>query len=184
MVRRIQLSIITLGIALVWFNRINAQEYKTLEIRNCQHEMRTITFQHQVDFFWKWAYGMGGADIAKQRILNFSPSYTVDSSFLRSQIAKIRKSVPPGFFNIHLTGDWFDDTSDESAIWFTVVLAKVGRSGDITPYAAYRVTFDGNNAHIDQQRMNPRIKNIEFIFDKPGLAKLSAQLKTLPRSDD
>jgi hypothetical protein len=158
----------------------SGQSYQTSEIRNCQHEMRTVTFEQHVRFFWKWVYGM--SDISKQNILHFAPSYTADTAFLRRQIEKIRKAVPADFIKGYPSGTWYDNQPDEPAIWFTVVFANEDKQGKVNVFAAYRITFDGNNAHLDEQRMQPRITNVEFIFDKATLAKLAGHLKTLPEA--
>lgn len=161
-------------------NNLFAQEYKLLEIRNCQNEMRTVTFQNQVSFFSRWAWGW--SDIRKQRILNFSPNYKVDTSFLQSQIEKIRLLIPKGFGSSYPSGFWYDNVPDEPSIWFTVVFVKQDKQGNISAFAAYRISFEGNNAHLDEQRINPKISNVEFIFDKAALTKLAQRLKTLPES--
>ena len=167
-------------LAITASHKVTAQSYETSEIRNCQREMRTVTFEQQTKFFWKWVYGM--SDISKQSILHFAPSYTPDTAMLRQQIEKIRKVVPADFIKGYPTGTWYDNEPDQPAIWFTVVFAKQDKQGNVTAFAAYRITFDGNNAHQDEQRMLPKITNIAFIFDKATLAKLAAQLKTLPEA--
>jgi hypothetical protein len=180
MIRTIWLLTIVSVILSLKADRLYSQEYKVLEVRNCQHEMRVFTFQSQVSYFWKWAYyDFHMPDIAKQKVLHFSSSYTVDSPFIRSQIEKIRKSVPPGFFNLKLTDIWYDNEPDDSTIWFTIIFAKKAVSGNIA-YAAYRITFEGNNAQIEEQRINPRIRNIEFIYGKVALTKLMDRIKVLP----
>ena len=173
----------TAGIGLIALTaslKGSAQSYQTSEIRNCQHEMRTVTFEQQVKFFWKWVYGM--SDISKQSILHFAPGYSPDTAVLRQQIEKIRKALPPDFIKGYPSGGWYDNDPDQPAIWFTMVFAKQDKPGNVTAFAAYRITFDGNNAHQDEQRMQPRITNLEFIFDKATLAKLAGQLKTLPEA--
>ena len=179
----LQIFAITLGMATLHYKPLCAQKYGIFEIRNCQHEMRTMTFDGQVKFFWHWASGMFHSDIQKQRILQFAPDYKVDTTFLISQNERIRNALPPGFFNFQpnaMGGGWYDNAPDEPAIWFTVVFGKKDEKGNITAYAAYRITFEGNDAHIDQQRMAPRITKLEYIFDKPTLSKLATQLKSLP----
>jgi hypothetical protein len=167
-------------LALTASLKVTAQSYQMSEIRNCQHEMRTVTFEQQVKFFWKWVYGM--SDISKQSILHFAPGYAPDTAVLRQQIEKIRRTVPADFIKAYPTGTWYDNEPDQPVIWFTVVFAKQDKQGNITAFAAYRITFDGNNAHLDEQRMQPKITNLEFIFDKATLVKLAAQLKTLPEA--
>ena len=88
--------------------------------------------------------------------------------------------MPADFIKGYPTGTWYDNQPDEPAIWFTVVFANEDKQGKVIVFAAYRITFDGNNAHLDEQRMQPKITNVEFIFDKGTLAKLAGQLKTLP----
>src|ERR1700761_1215031 len=135
----------------------NAQEYKILELRNCQHETRTVTFQSQVRFFWKMVFGM--SDINKQNILHFSPKYKADVPYLKKQIEAVRKAIPADFFSDQPSEAWYDNDPDESAIWFTVVFAKQDKQGNISAFAAYRVSFEGNNARLNEQRMNPQITN-------------------------
>ena len=119
------------------------------------------------------------SDIRKQSILHFAPKYVVDTAFLQKQIEKIRKSVPPDFISSYPSGPWYDNDPDEPAIWFTVIFAKEDKQGKITAFAAYRISFEGNNAHLDEQRTDPKITNVEFIFDKGALAKLAQRLKNL-----
>ena len=163
-----------------WHNDLSAQEYKVPMIRNCQHEMRIWTFESQVRFFWKCVYGM--SDLRRQSILHFAPDYVVDTTFLQKQIEKIRKSIPPGFISSYPSGPWYDNDPDEPAIWFTVIFAKEDKQGKITAFAAYRISFAGNNAHLDEQRTDPKITRLEFIFDKETLAKLAQRLKSLPEA--
>lgn len=70
-----------LAAMIIHGGQIHAQEYKVNEIRNCQHEMRTVTFQSQVNFFMRSVQGW--SDIGHQKILHFASSYSVDTVFLR-----------------------------------------------------------------------------------------------------
>lgn len=79
-------------------------------------------------------------------------------------------------------GQWYDNTPDEPAIWFEQLYAKEDKQGNMTIYAACRITFDGNNTRSDEQRTDPKISNIEFIFEKDKLGELVKHLKTLPIS--
>ena len=172
--------VICFGLPLLYTTPALCQEYKLFTIRNCQQELRTVTFQGQVRFFWKWAVGM--SDISRQTILLYSARYKVDTAFLRQQIEKMRQTLPKNFLSVHLAEDWYNNVPDTPGIWFTEALAQIDKQGHITIFSAYRVTFEGDNAQITEQRIDPKITNIEFIFDKATLAKLAAQLKTLPLS--
>lgn len=154
------------------------------ELRNCQGEMRTATFQSQVSTIWKCLIDM--ANIRTQKLLKFSPSFTVDTNWLESQINKVKKTLPPGFrkdlMGVNGIGDWFDNSPDEKAIWFTVVFCQEDKNKKIARiYAAIRIGFEGTDAHLDQVRANARIRNIQFIFDKDQLNDLSKTMKSSTR---
>ena len=59
--------------------------------------------------------------------------------------------------------NWYDNEPNENAIWFIQIFAQVDKAGTVKIYAAYKVTFEGDDARVDSQRSNPKIKNIEFI---------------------
>ena len=158
----------------------SAQRYNVFEIRNCQHERRTATFEGQINSFWHCA--RANKDISQYRILQFSPAYQVETAQLQKQVVQLREAVPNDFLNIHLRLDWRDNIPDTPGIWFIIVLTRIDQSENITAYAAYRITFDGTDARVEEQRMAPKITNVEFIFDKPTLVKLAKYLKTLPDS--
>ena len=71
---------------------------------------------------------------------------------------------------------------DEKEIWFMEVFAQKDGRGNFKVYSAAKIIFEGTDARIDQQRMNPQIKNIEFIFDKTQLDNIGKQLKTSPEA--
>jgi hypothetical protein len=162
--------------SIIW-----AQEYRIDRIKNCQGELRIVTFNNQVRFFKQWIEGR--SDIHRQAILQFAPSYKVDTAALDEQIVKVRKMLPIDFFKMKLkdgvmqgpAGNWVDNTPDEKAIWFEDVFSMKDKTGKVIVYAAVRVTFDGHDARIDEERMSPKITNVQFIFDRQELKKISQQ---------
>lgn len=162
-----------------------AQEHRVDVIQNCQSENRTFTFYSQVNFFRRWIAGRG--DLRSQKVLRFSPSYSVDTLFLQQQIEKVRKSLPKDFFKLNNTGslyegpegDRYNNVPDAPAIWFEMVFSDERKTGQVI-YAALRIAFDGNDARVTEQRMMPRIANVQFIFDRNELAKIGRHLKTFP----
>src|SRR5579859_3981389 len=164
--------------------QVEVQEYRADILQNCQLETRNFAFYRPLSFFRRWVEGR--SDIRNQKILAFVPSYVVDTTFLQRQIEKVRKSLPADFFKMKFTGSLlegptgtrYNNSPDEQAIWFEMVFSKEDKAGKRTTYAAFRITFDGNDARIEEQRMDPKITNIQFVFDKDELAKLGERLKS------
>jgi hypothetical protein len=156
-----------------------SQQGKIYNLRNCQKEMRTVTFQSQVNVFLKIVSKKATFD--KQKVLKFSTSYKLDTAYLENQIEKLRKTLPPDFFQgTDYLGGWYDNKMDEKKIWFTEIFAEKDKQGIYKPYSAVKIIFGGTDAKIEEQRMNPKITNIVFIFDKAELAKLGEQLRVSP----
>jgi len=170
---------ITFLIVFITYNKsLFSQERKIYNVRNCQGEMRTTTFQNQIQFFNRWVYGK--ANFKEQKILNFSKGYKIDSLSLYNQILKIRGTLPKSFFTAgNFFGDWYNNLPDEKSIWFTQAFAEKDQQGNFKVFSAFKIIFEGNNAHNDIQRTDPKIKDIEFIFDKDQLLQLSKKLKLL-----
>lgn len=146
-----------------------------IDIRNCNNEKRTITFQDGIDFFEYWA--LGQTSLAKNKTVQFSKAYKLDSNFLRAGIYDIRKNLPPDFWTFPIGTAWYDYMPGEKGIWFIRILGHEDKAGHLTLYAAYKVTFEGTDARIDAQRTNPKIKNVEFITEKENLMLLEKILK-------
>ena len=140
--------------------------------------MRTVTFESQIMFFRRWTFGK--ANFKEQKILLFSKDYNPDSLVLHNQIVKLKATLPKNFFTEgNFFGDWYNNQPEDKAIWFTQVYAKKDKQGNFKVFSAFTITFEGTNAKDDNQRRNPKIKNIEFIFDKPHLLLLADKLKSL-----
>jgi hypothetical protein len=162
-----------------------SQEYKLCNLRNCQRELRTVTFQNQVDIFWKCVSNQ--TTIRKQHILHFGTDYKLDTIFFENQIEKIRKTLPTNFFQTLFAeddwSDWYDNIPDEKAIWVIEIFAQKNSTGSFKVYSAVKIIFKGTNTVVDEQRINPQIEKIEFIFDKQQLKILEAKLKDSPKSN-
>ena len=172
---------LVIGLLLILTNYSRAQSGKVYTLRNCQREMRTVTFQNQVNIIWKCVAGW--TTLRNQRVLDFSPEYKLDTAVFESGIQKVKQALPPGFFgNLDFLGGWLDNNPDEPAIWFTQVFAQKDKKNRYKIFAAIKVVFDGNNAHIDSQRHAPKIKDLIFIFDKIELEKLNQKLMTSPKA--
>ncbi|THU38347.1 hypothetical protein FAM09_16865 [Niastella caeni] len=166
---------------LVLASNLYSQKGRIYNLRNCQGEMRTVTFQSQVKIIWKCVSGM--ATIREQKVLNLSREYKFDTAFFESQIQKVKKALPSNFFaGLDYLGDWFDNTPEEQGIWFTEIFAEEDKQGNYKVYAAIKILFDGTNAHIDEQRRDPKVKDLIFIFDKDELSQLGQKLKSCPKS--
>ena len=76
-------------------------------------------------------------------------------------------------------GDRYNNAPDEKTIWFEMIFSSKEKTGQVI-HAAFRITFDGNDARITEQRMAPQITNVQFVFDKVELAKIGDRLKKLP----
>lgn len=153
-------------------------------IKNCQKETRIDTYYKQVKFFWWWI--LERSNFQQQRLLRFSAGYQPDSIALRRNIDKMRVILPttyrtPDSISIGLLRN---NHPDEKAIWFTEVFAEKDKKGNFKVYAAYTVTFEGNDARIDEQRKDPRIKDVSFIFDEATLQALGKKLAAFPVSQD
>jgi len=156
------------------------QEELLLELRNCQGEMRTVPFQGQMNVLKHCV--LGKTTLATQRVIHFSRNYKVDTVWFNLQVEKIRKTLPASYFSdfgkVGVSGGWYDNIPDEKAIWFIYVFAHKNKNGTYKAYSAIEVYFEGDNAHIDEQRENPVITNIKFIFDPAGLKVVEEKLKT------
>ncbi|MFT3933704.1 MAG: hypothetical protein QM726_08835 [Chitinophagaceae bacterium] len=151
----------------------------TLQLRNCNKELRTMTFNSQTSFFKWWVYGK--TDLASNKVAYFSKDYNIDSNYLKENINSVRKLLPKNFWTFPMNDHWYDNEPNENAIWFTQIFAQLDKAGNIKIYAAYKITFEGDDASVDRQRMNPKIKNIEFILNKEDIQALEKKLKASPK---
>lgn len=149
-----------------------------LQLRNCSKEVRTVTFHSQLNFFKWWVYGK--ADLESNKVAVFSKDYHLDSTFLKENINNVKKSLPKNFWTFPMGENGYDNEPNENAIWFIQIFAQVDKAGTIKIYAAYKVTFEGDDARVDSQRSNPKIKNIEFILNKEDIQALEKKLKSSP----
>lgn len=152
----------------------------TIQLRNCSKEMRTSTFNSQMNFFKRWTYGLG--KLNDQKVLFFLPTYKIDSNYLNANFLKIRHALPINFDRLAEREDWYDNEPNKDSIWFIQIFGKIDRNFSFNIYAAYKITFEGTDARIDEQRREPKIKNIEFIYEKEKLLLLEAQLKHASKS--
>jgi hypothetical protein len=147
----------------------------TLQLRNCSKEMRVVTFNSQLNFFKRWAYGLGKFD--NQKVLFFSPNYKIDSNYLNENFKKIRGTLPKNFGTLMEREEWYDIEPNQDSIWFIQMFGQIDKNGFFKIYSAYKITFEGTDARVDLQRVKPKIKDIEFIFDKQALQLLDKKLK-------
>lgn len=152
-----------------------------LEYRNCQSDMRTVTFGSQINSFKNWVEGQGNMD--KNKVVNFSPKYQLDSNYIRQNIIAIRNALPKNFWNFSMWGEMYNKTPDEEAIWFMHLFSQIQQNGDIKIFAAYKITFEGKDARIEANRDNPKIINVEFILDRLKLLKIEKDLKKATRPE-
>ena len=147
-------------------------------LRNCQKDLRTATFHQGINFF---AYcAMGVLKLEDNKVAKFANGYRVDSNFLRQNIEKLKKSLPPKFAAEGLPQDSYENEPDEKAIWFIKMFAQKDKAGNIKIFSAYKVTFEGIDATIGANRINPKITKIDFITDKPAIQALEKKLKSSP----
>ena len=85
--------------------------------------------------------------------------------------------MPSIFFQYPLSGDWYDNIPDEKSIWFTLIFCREDKKGSFKIYSAIKVGFEGTDARLLEQRINPRINLLEFNFDKTELAKLLQKIR-------
>ena len=152
----------------------------TIQLRNCGKEMRVGTFISQMDFLKRWVYGEGKFD--NQRVLFFSPAYTIDSNFLNENFKKVSRSIPKNFEILSVGEYWYDNEPNQDSIWFIQLFGQIDKNGFFKIYSAYKVTFVGTDASLDEQRVRSKIKNIEFIFDKRELQLLDRKLKAASKA--
>jgi len=150
-----------------------------IEYRNCNKEMRTVTFGSQLNSFKNWVYGQGNMETNK--VVQFSPNYQLDSTFIRQNIINVRKTLPKNFWNFSMWGEMYNNEPNEDAIWFMHLFSQIDKNGNVKIFSAYKITFEGTDARQDINRMSPKIKNVEFIFDKVKLAKIEKDLKNASR---
>ena len=150
------------------------------ELRNCQGSMMMVTFQTQLNVLKHCV--LGETTLATQKVIHFSRDYKVDTAWFNQQIAKVRKTLPASYFRkIGVSGGWYDNNPDEKAIWFILIFAHLNKDGTFKPYSAIEVYFEGDDARIDEQRINPAIRDVRFVFDAARLKELLQKLKTAHR---
>ena len=149
-------------------------------LRNCSGELRTVTFGGPTNFFMWWAFGK--SDLKSQKVVFFSKDSRVDTSELRAGVDRLRKSLPENFLHAGLTENWFENEPNEDSIWFIKIFAQVEKSQNIKIYSAYKVVFDGNDARIDHQRTNPKVRDVIFITEKNAILALEKKLKNSPKT--
>jgi hypothetical protein len=146
-----------------------------IEFRNCNKEMRTVTFGSQLRSFKNWVYGQGNMETNKA--VQFSNKYKLDSTFIRENILNIRNALPENFWNFSSWGAMYNNEPNEEAIWFMHLFSQIDKNGNVKIFAAYKITFEGTDARQDINRTSPKITNVEFILDKEKLAELEKELK-------
>jgi hypothetical protein len=160
------------------FDSATAQNVQVYNLRNCQEEMRTVTFESQIKTFNWWVFGT--TNLKDQRVFKFSPAYHLDTTYLTSQVEKLRKALPRSFFTQHpFLGDWYNNSPEEPLIWFLQVFASKNKQGVFNVYAAVKIVFEGTNAHDGDTRGKAEINNIVFVFDKQELSKITKKLAVL-----
>ena len=152
-----------------------------IEYRNCNKEMRTVTFGSQLNSFKNWVYGQGNMETNK--VVQFSPKYQLDSIFIRQNIINVRKALPKNFWNFSMWGEMYNNEPNEDAIWFMHLFSQIDKNGNVKIFSAYKITFEGTDARQDRNRMNPKIINVEFILDKEKLAEIEKDLKKASRPE-
>jgi len=145
-----------------------------IEYRNCNKEMRTMTFISQLNSFKNWVYGQGNMETNK--VVQFSPKYQLDSTFIRQNIIKVRKALPKDFWNFSVWEEMYNNEPNEDAIWFMHLYSQIDKNGNVKIFSAYKITFEGTDARQDINRRDPKIINVEFILDKVKLAALENNL--------
>jgi hypothetical protein len=155
-----------------------SQKHVIYTLKNSQKEDRIATYHGQYKFFWNWVW-KPQYSFRDQKVLQFSESFKPDTVYIRQKVEKIRKTLPNDFWNpVNFYGDMFDHEPQEAGIWFINTFIRQEKYGGLKVYAAYKVTFEGNDARVDATRHSPKIKGIEFIYDKPRLAEYEKQIKS------
>jgi hypothetical protein len=133
-----------------------------------------MTFISQLNSFKNWVYGQGNMETNK--VVQFSPKYQLDSTFIRQNIIKVRKALPKDFWNFSVWGEMYNNEPNEDAIWFMHLYSQIDKNGNVKIFSAYKITFEGTDARQDINRRNPKIINVEFILDRVKLAALENNL--------
>jgi hypothetical protein len=100
----------------------------TIQLRNCNKEMRVIPFVEPLTFFDRWIRGL--SKLEKQKILKFSDDYIIDSNYLRDGIRKIRATLPNNFWDVREGEKWYDNEPNDEAIWFIKLFVQVDKTGE------------------------------------------------------
>lgn len=167
-----------LAVLTCFFINAIAQDVQVYNLRNCQGEMRTVTFDSQIKTFNWWVFGT--TNLKDQRVFKFSPAYHLDTTYLTNQVQKLKKTLPGSFFRQHpFLGDWYDNSPDEPSIWFLQVFASKNKNGIFNVYSAVKIVFEGTNAHDDETRGKAEIKDIVFVSDKQKLSEIAKKLAAL-----
>lgn len=171
--------------ALFFAKGVSAQIKGIYLIKNCQRSTLIDNYYKQVKFFWWWM--IGNTDFQQQKLLHFAEGYRPDSAALRKDKEKLRSLLPKEY---NYAGDVSigllrDNRPDEKAIWFTEVFAEHDKkTGTFKVYGAYKITFEGTNAHEVDTKKPLNIKSIQFIFEEADLQALGKRLAELPVSQD
>jgi len=150
-------------------------------IKNNNRDNHTITFTSPAQSFKNMMQDRGKLETNK--VLHFSSNYKIDSSFIKQGISNLKASLPKNFWNFSMWGIFYDNEPNQDSIWFIYLFVETDKNNNIKKvFSAYKVTFEGKDATDVKQRIDPKIINLEFIFDKKKLKLLETQLKTLPKS--
>lgn len=177
--------ILLLALLLFAGKGLSAQIKGIYLIKNCQRSTLIDGYYKQVKFFWWWM--LNNTNFQQQKLLYFVDGFRPDSVTLRTNKEKLMNQLPieykdPARVSIGLLRD---NKPDDKAIWFTEVFAEHDKkTGIFKVFGAYRLLFEGTNAHEIDSRKPPRIKSIQFIFDGPELQELGRKLAELPITQD
>ena len=179
MKQKLSLSVLLL-INLFSFGQTKLEKgFHTFTITNCGNESRLVIPMTTVRGIKYLVYG--SAEFRKMKTLNFSKNANLDTSKFLKNIDKLKSTLPKNYFG-RLSGYEFSNKPNENLIWITNIFGEISEGGKIKIFSAYKMTFEGNDPTAFTFRSDPKISNIDFIFDLKQKTELEKVLKRISKN--
>jgi hypothetical protein len=169
------LLIFTLG-QMESYSQKNSDIYNTIiQLNNLNKETGTIKFDNQLENIATWIEG-NPISIKGNTFLDFSPNFNFDTIQLKSDIKRLKRTLPKDFWDITIVEDLFDNNPNENSLWNMKLFVQY-RNKKMKILSALKVTYEGTLSEISSHKENPVIKHIEIILRRDKLLEIEKKLK-------
>jgi hypothetical protein len=149
---------------------------KMYEITNCDNERRTVLYNQQLSNI-VWCL-KGDVRFKESIILKFSSKSNISLDTLEQRAARFRTVLPKNYWSDGVGVTRVDYIpNEEGRIWFEKVYVVEDKKGNIRPFAACKVVFEGTDP--EKERVDPKIQDIEITFDEKSLKEKVKLIKRL-----